>query len=389
MDASRARQKTGARGSKRETLILAALLLVGGLYAFHFFEGGREKLINDSLAYLELSEGKAVGVPFNVRILKPLLASGLASLTGLSTWETFQILTPVELLLSLLLLAALLRHRGASPEWQAAVTLALGSSLAVTFGYTPVMVDTLVLLLTCMVIAAIDRKRIVLSLVLVILAALTKEYGVFLSLVWGLHAYRLGYRRFALLGALTPATVLLILFLVMPTARTGGFEGWRALLDATFGYHLSLLRFRGPRDYLKILYMWSWSMLWPLLFISALTVMRGVRRWSTLNEDQIDFLTMIVAIPVLLLGDWGRAFLLIVPFSCVAATGHRLTKEHRFAMLLAVGGAATALARPVHGGISPPQLFFISMAAVSVAVSVLIAFEIARARPATATPLYD
>ena len=389
MDANRARQKTGARGSKREALILAALLFVSGLYAFHFFEGGREKLINDSLAYLQLSEGKAVGVPFNMRILKPLLASGLSSLTGISTWQAFQILTPVELLLSLLLLGALLRHRGASPEWQAAVTLALGSSLAVTFGYTPVMVDTLILLLTCMVIAALDRKWVVFSLLLVVLAALTKEYGVFLSLVWGLHTYRLGYRRFALFGAFIPAMALLTLFLLMPTAQSSGFVGWRAFFDAMFGYHLSLLNFRGSRDYLKILYMWSWSMLWPLLFISALMLARGVRRWSTLNEDQIDFLVMLLPSPILLLGDWGRAFLLIVPFACVAATSHRLTIEHRFAMLLVAGGIATALARPVHGGIMPPQVFFISMAAVSAAVSVLIALKIARARPVTATPLYD
>ena len=58
-------------------------------------------------------------------------------------------------------------------------------------------------------------------------------------------------------------------------------------------------------------------------------------------------------------------------------------------MLLVAGGIATALARPVHGGIMPPQVFFISMAAVSAAVSVLIALKIARARPVTATPLYD
>ena len=79
-------------------LVWAALVLVSGLYAFHFFEGGRAKIITDSLAYLQLSEGEAVGVPFNTRVLKPFLASLLASLTGLSNWEAFQILTPAELL---------------------------------------------------------------------------------------------------------------------------------------------------------------------------------------------------------------------------------------------------------------------------------------------------
>ncbi len=114
MDARRARKNPGALELKKRAIIWAALVFVSGLYAFHFFEGGREKIITDSLAYLQLSEGQAVGVPFNMRILKPSLASLLASLTGLSTWEAFQILTPVEVLLSLLLLAALLRNRGAS-----------------------------------------------------------------------------------------------------------------------------------------------------------------------------------------------------------------------------------------------------------------------------------
>ena len=370
-------------------IVWAALVLVSGLYAFHFFEGGRAKIITDSLAYLQLSEGDAVGVPFNTRVLKPFLASSLARLTGLSTWQAFQILTPVELLLSLLLLGALLRNRGASPGWRAAVTLALGSSLAVTFGYTPVMVDTLILLLTCMVIAALDRDRLVISLILVTLVVLTKEYGVILSLVWARHAYRLGHRRFALLGALAPPAALLTLFLVMPSARSIGFEGWRSLLEATFGYHSSLLSFRGANDYLKILYMWLWSMLWPVLLISALTVARGVKKRSALNGDQIDFLIVLAATPLLLLNDWGRAFLLIVPFACTVATGHRLAKENRFAWLLAVGGAATALARPVHGDLSPPQLFFISMAAISIAASVALALKIIRARAATVAPLYD
>lgn len=384
MDAKRARKNEGEIGSLKRPVIWAALVFVSGLYAFHFFEGGREKIITDSLAYLQLSEGNAVGVPFNTRILKPFLAASLASMTGLSAWEAFQGLTPVELLLSLLLLAALLRNRGASHWWQASVTLALGSSLAVTFGYTPVMVDTLILLLTCMLIAALDRKRLVLSLMLVILAALTKEYGLVLSLVWARHAYRLGYRRLALLGALAPLAALLTLFLAIPSARSIGFEGWRSFVEAMFGYHLSLMSFRGPQDYLKIIYMWMWAMLWPLLLISILTVRRGVKRLSELNEDQVDFLIVLAATPLLLLGDWGRAFLLIVPFACTVATGHRLAKDHRFTLLLAVGGAATALARPVHGALSPPQLFFIAMAAVSVAASALIAFKIIR-RPHVST----
>ncbi len=245
------------------------------------------------------------------------------------------------------------------------------------------MVNTLILLLTCIVIAALDRNRLVLALILVILVTLTKEYGLILSLVWWRHAYRLGYRRFALLGALAPLVALLTLFLTVPAERSIGFDGWRSFLEAMFGYHLSLLSFRGAEEYLKILYMWLWSMLWPLLLISVLAAARGIKRRSALNEDQIDFLIILVATPLLLLGDWGRAFLLIVPFACIAATGHRLAKDYRFTLLLAVGGAATALARPVHGRISPPQLFFISMAAVSVAASVAIALKIIKARDAT------
>ncbi|HEX5731457.1 MAG TPA: hypothetical protein VF131_01385 [Blastocatellia bacterium] len=55
----------------------------------------------------------------------------------------------------------------------------------------------------------------------------------------------------------------------------------------------------------------------------------------------------------------------------------------------ALFATATALARPVHGRISPPELFFISMAAISIAASVVIALKFIRARAATVAPMYD
>src|SRR5262249_27600306 len=155
--------------------------------------GGSAHRILDSSAYLQISNGEQVSVPFNTRIVTPLLARLIASVAGLSPSAAFQVLTPITLLASLLLLSEAIRKRGGSATWQAGVLLAFGCSLAVTFGYTPVLADPMLLLLVCLTIAALDAGHLAVALSLACLAALTKEYGVVLGLVWSSHAYRRGF----------------------------------------------------------------------------------------------------------------------------------------------------------------------------------------------------
>ncbi|PYU92188.1 MAG: hypothetical protein DMG08_13545, partial [Acidobacteria bacterium] len=127
------------------------------------------------MEYVAMARGLTASPPFSTRILKPLVASSMAALTGLSPEQAFRLLTPLEILASLLALLAVLRRRRVSWRGQAALLLALGSLLAVNLGHTPVLVDSLLLLLACMMILALDREQHALALAVACLAALTKE----------------------------------------------------------------------------------------------------------------------------------------------------------------------------------------------------------------------
>ncbi len=354
-------------------------MFAAALYVAHcWFGGGSTNIISDSYGYLARARGHTVGVPYDTRILQPFLARLVSSVSGLYEVTAFELLTPIELLASLILIAGMLRRRGADIFWQAAITLAFGCGVAVTFGYTPVLLDPLTLLLACLMITALDRNYLTLALIVACLSALNKEYGAVLGFIWAWHAYHRGYRAYAVMGALLPALALIVAMLAIAGDTMRGFSSWQNFTGGMFGYHLMLLRNRGPYDYPKILYMWFWVTMWPLFVISLLEILRQLRNRAGIKEDQFGFIIMLAALPVLLLGDFGRTLLIAVPFACIAATSLPLARNTLFASLLAIGGVATALARPFHGDFDVPKALTLAATFISATASVLLLTKIIR-----------
>jgi hypothetical protein len=369
-------RKSGVRQLLTEISPWLAVSASALLYAVHFyFGGGRTKLITDSAAYLAMARGDVLGAPYSSRVLEPFIASILSSALGVSNLAAFQILTPVSLFVSLLLLRRLISNLGGSVEWQAAVLLAFGCGLAVTFGYTPVMIDPLLLLFACLTAVTVNRGHFLAAVIFASLAALTKEYGVLLGFVVCAYAFRRGKPSLAWSAALFP----LIIFLVVTLTRSrsaGGFQSWTSFLSAMFGYHAYLFRFRGASEYPKLLYMWLWSAMWPALVIAAGVILSRVRKRIKMADHEAGFTVIVVALALLLLGDWGRALLIAVPFACAVVTAHPLARNPQFAALVAMGGLSTALARPFHGELAAPHVLTLTMTIVSCASSVIIGFKL-------------
>ncbi|HEY3136747.1 MAG TPA: hypothetical protein VGL29_12025 [Blastocatellia bacterium] len=363
----------------RKSLPLLSILSSALIYAAHFFfGGGRGNLVLDSFAYLVLAEGGKVGVPFSTRVLTPAIASATATVTGLSTFQAFHLLTPAALLTSLILLALIVRRHNGSPEWQAGVLLAFGCSAAVTYGYTPVMVDPLLLLISCLTVLALDSGYVAAAVALAILAAVTKEYGLTLGLATCAVAYRRGRRALAFAGIVLPAAALLITSFSTSGSSAFGFSGWQKFVSSMFGYHLSLFRLRGASDYPKILYMWLWSMPWPVLILAVAAIVFALQNRIRLKYLEVAFLILLILFPVLLLGDWGRTLLIIAPFVFVIATSHPLARNPHFILLLAIGGLSTALARPFHAETAPPHLLTLVMTATSALSSLALGSTLVR-----------
>jgi len=361
-------------------LPLLALAISGVLFGLHFFVGGGyERLLTDSEAYLYIAQGGHIGAPYNVRFFGPFAASAISRVFGISALAAFHILTPLVLIASLILLGRLLKRRGGSVEFQAAVLLALGCALAATFGYIPVMVDPLLLVLTCLTLVALESDYLIAAIACATLGALTKEYGLFLALIVFLVAYRNGRRKLALIGILLPAGLMLAVMILNRSGSTSfNVADWPRFVSAMFGYHPSLVRFRGWADYLKIQYMWSWSVLWPIMVIAAAGVVSSLRDRIRMTASQIGFAVMLVAMPLLLLGDWGRSLLIAVPFAVIAAAADPLARDRYFIFLFALGGLSTALARPFHSTPRPPTALTLAMTAISAAASLMIAIRILR-----------
>ena len=359
------------------------MLISSALYLTHFFlGGGKSHQILDSWAYLQLANGGQAAVPFNTRVTTPFLAALIAAVTGLSTSAAFKLLTPAALLLSLLILREAIRRRGGSAEWQGAALLAFGCSLGVTFGYTPILVDPTFLLLTCLTIAALDAGHLRSAFALACIAALTKEFGLFLGPIWSFYAYRKGFRKFAYAGLIVPVAALLIVLFARQSGVGVGFSGWPTFgSHLLFEYQLSVFRLRGPGDYPKLLYMGAWCGLWPVLLISTSSLLYIYRRRIKITQDQLGFAVLLMTVPVLLLGDWSRNLIILVPFACTVATAHPLTRNRSFNLLLAAGGLATALARPFHNETLPPQVLMLTMTAVSIVSSLLIGWQLLRFTP--------
>lgn len=361
----------------KKSLPWLALLCSIVVFGLHFYQGGgQSKLINDSLAYLDMAEGRGAGPPFDTRVLVPKMASLIAATFGVTPMAAFQILTLVSLIAALVLLKAIIAGQGGSFEWQAAVLLALGAALAATFGYAPVMIDLFLLVITCLTVLAIHRDWLWACLILVLLAALTKEYGILLGFACSLVAWRRHQRQLSVLLTLLPVAAVLSLMTAGSTSKGRMFSTWELFISAMFDYHRYLFTFRGPLQYFEILYMWLWSVLWPVLFIAVGIIVSRLRNRVPKSDHEIGFFLMLLALPLLLLGDWGRALLIVVPFACAVATAHPLTKTSQFSALLAIGGASTALARPFHSEFPPPQWLTLGLIVISVATSILIALRI-------------
>src|SRR5439155_1748900 len=128
--------------------------------------------------------------------------------------------------------------------------------------------DSLLLLLACMMILALDREQHALALAVACLAALTKEFGVFLGLAWGVYAYSRGRRLSAFAGACVPLLTLGIAMHVYPGAvASDSRSSWELLKGAVF-YKLQLL---GSPYGAKIVYLGLWSALWPVLLLAAVS----------------------------------------------------------------------------------------------------------------------
>ena len=322
-----------------------------------------------------MARGHTAVPPFSTRILKPLVASSMAALTGLSPEQAFRALTPLEILASLLALLAVLRRRRVSWQGQAALLLAFGSALAVDFGHAPILVCSFLLLLASLMVLALDRGQLALGLAVACLAALTKEYGVILGFAWGVHAYSRGRRLGAFGGALVPLLTLGIATHLSPAAVSSGSRGWWELFKGSAFYELQLL---GSRYGSKIAYLWLWSVLWPVLLLAAVSLVGGLRKRTMPDTAGLAFGMMLVASPVLLSGDWDRSLLILVPFACIAVSFHPLIEEPKFQALLAIGGITTALARPLYTVLHVPRYFTLGMIAVSIVATAGITAQMAR-----------
>ena len=373
----------------RESLPWLAMLCSIFLFGLHFFVGGGQaRLITDSYNYLSMSRGEPPGTPFNTRIAGPLIARAIAYTAGTSHQAAFQILTFLSVVATLLFLRKLISEQGGSPQWQAAVLLTLGCGLAATFGYIPVMADPLLLFITCSTLLALLRGQFAFAIGLAALAALTKEYGVLLGVAIAVVAYRRELRRTACIAAFLPIVSLLSATLLPAGSSGHGFQSWRSFVSAMVGYQVSLFQFRGPSEYPKLLYMWSWSVLWPCLVIAFGILVSRVRTRTKMTDREVAFSVMVVVLPILVLGDWGRSLLIMVPLGCIVATSHSLSQSNRFAGLLAIGGLSTALARPFHSDPQPAVALTLTMTVISVASSVLIGIKLLRLHPsASSEPL--
>ncbi|MEK6288272.1 MAG: hypothetical protein AABO57_21345 [Acidobacteriota bacterium] len=283
----------------------------------------------------------------------------------------------------------IIRRRGGFGEWQAAALLAFGCSLAVTFGYIPILVDPTLLLLTCLTIAALDAGHLRAALALACIAALTKEFGLFLGPIWAFSAYRQGFRKMAYAGLIVPIAALLIVLFARQSSAGIGFPGWPSFAShLMFDWQLSVFRVRGPGDYAKLVYMWAWCGLWPVFLISMFSLPSSLIKRTRLSADQLGFALLLASLPVLLLGDWSRNLIILVPFACIVATAHPLARDRYFGLLLALGGLSTALARPLHG--EPlPRALSLTMAVISVVSSLLIGIKILQFALSSSGPQLD
>jgi hypothetical protein len=355
----------------RHGAVAFAFAVTAVIYAYQFYvQGGQSHLNPDALHYLASSRGEVVERPFNTRLVGPLTARAISALTGVSAREAFEILTVVSLFGSMVLLSVIVSKYAASVAYQFAVLMSLGAGLAVLFGHAPILVDGLLLLFTCLTILAIRTPW--LALVFIGLAAITKEYGILLILPWVAHTWRI--RGFAyLLSAFLPIALLVSVMFLVPglSYDQRGSQAGQGFLVSQLKYQTSVFNQGGLFIYLKTIYIWAWVALWPLMLVAGIALLLALAR-SKITDEHLLYASMIATAPVLMLGDWDRASVVLTPFACLVGTRVPFARDLRFNLMLATGGLATALARPAYTEKAVPRSVTFLFIAISVMASAAI-----------------
>ena len=349
-----------------------AFALVGSIFAYQFFyQGGRYSSTPDGIRYLAAAQGETVDLPYNSRIVVPLVASLIARLTAVSVGTAFNILTITSLLGSLLLLVYLMERRGVFGLYSAALITAFGAGLAVFHGKYPTLVDMPLLLLTCLTIVALDHGKLFVALAIICIAALTKEYGVLLTLAWAIQAYK-QKGAYILAGAILPVAAVMAAVLLSPS-RPGVYPSHQSFLISQLKYQAFWLYPEYLFNYLKLAHFWAWGAVWPILMLSVWALIKTLRGGSVFTMDELRYSAMLFATPILLTGDWDRTFVLLVPFACLVPVSSPLARDVRFCFLLGIGGLSTALLRshyiPHYGEDIPSNLYKLILVLVSVSTS--------------------
>ncbi|MBI3650462.1 MAG: hypothetical protein HY231_05375 [Acidobacteria bacterium] len=96
------------------------------------------------------------------------------------------------------------------------------------------------------------------------------------------------------------------------------------------------------------------------------------------HRDQIDFAFILLGVPLLMLGDWNRSLILLVPFACTASLSHPLTKDSSLSLLMIIGGITTSLNTYAFSVSQPPRIFILMMIGLSIVASVFILAKIGK-----------
>ena len=364
------------RTIKYYAYLALAFALVGSLFAYQFFfQGGRYSSTPDGVYYLAAAQGETVELPYNSRIVVPLVASLIARLTAVSVSAAFHILTITSLLGSLLLLVYLLERRGVFGVYSAALVTAFGAGLAIFHGKYPTLLDMPLLLLTCLTIVALDHGKLFVALAIICVAALTKEYGALLTLAWAVQAYK-QKGAYTVACAILPVAVVVAAVLLSPS-RPGVYPTHQSFLISQLKYQAFWLYPEYLFNYFKLTYFWAWGAVWPVLLLSAWALIKTLRDGSVFTMDDRRYGAMMFATPILLTGDWDRTFVLLVPFACLALASSHFARDVRFCLLLGVGGLSTAMLRwyyiPHYGEDTSVYFYKLILAVVSVSTAAALA----------------
>jgi hypothetical protein len=231
-------------------------------------------------------------------------------------------------------------------------------------------------LLTCLTMLALRRDQLLVSLFIISVAALTKEYGSLLALAWAAHAYKTRgvYAAFA---AVIPALIV-VLVIAFAHGQSGAYQSYTDFVGHQLRYQAFWLHPEYFSNALKFIYFQAWGALWPVFVLALLALFRKWRLRDKLNLDDIHFLAMLFSLPILLTADWDRTFILIIPFAVVTAPFISASQDMRFGIALGVGGLATALARAFYlSGVlrnTPSSAYKAAAFSMSLAATLLLIF---------------